>query len=672
MVSEQQFNRWRNTWIALTLIVFLAGNFWIYAVLGGLLLYYVAKQEQNPFALFFVLLLAIPRISDKIPGLGIVNFLIEVDYITILSLTVLLPAYLSLRTKRETAPFLSFWPDRLIFAYMIIVVLLLMRDTTTTDALRMVIRNFTDIFLPYYVASRSLKHVQQFKEVLAAFVIAAMVAGVMAMFEFSRFWLLYANLKGFLGVPWEMGSYLGRGDNLRALVTLGQPIILGYVMLLALGFYIFTSKAATSRPLRWLGWSLILGGLYVPLSRGPWVGAVVLTVIFIIVSPNKIKNIAKLAAASVLSAIVLNIIPAGQKIINLIPFIGETEVENVDYRVRLINAAFIVFQRYPLFGSTKFKEELAALGMTQGEGIVDIVNQYLWIVLERGLIGLMLFVGFFSIIIFQLFVHINNSINENNDTLLLGRTLFACLIATMVTITTVSGILVLPVIYWALGGLSLAYCRMLELQEVSVQANEFKSYRLAFDAMPALPATKLVFSTLTTHRVIVDNKPIPRVKLKSKTNSNQDDISTKFTPSPREIKPSKSPKPELGSIYQQARKISPNPQQAYFAKTLQLPPKTKVQTNESLIKVGKVRVLSGSNSGKEFVLSKVLSKLGKTGVQVAIVSRRNSGYYLTHLEGKVYPIVNNISIGERAHLLNDQDMIEILGIKMQFHSDESA
>ena len=353
--------------------------------------------------------------------------------------------------------------------------------------------------------------------------------------------------------------------------------------------------------------------------------------------------------------------------------LGSTEAENVDYRIRLIDAAYVVFQRYPLFGSVKFNNELAELGMTQGEGIVDIVNQYLWIVLERGLVGLMLFVGFFSIIIFQLFIHLNKTTDESNgnDTLLLGRTLFACLVATMVTITTVSGILVLPVIYWTLGGLGLAYCRMIELQEVSIQANEFKSFRLAFDVMPALPASKLVFSALTTHRVVVDNKPIARIKLKTKTNANENDVNKKITSIPREIRPRKSPKPELGSLYQQVRKIRPSAYQGYFAKTMQLPPKAKVLTEETLIKTGKVRVLSGTNAGREFVLSKVLSKLGKTGVQVAIISRRHNGYYLTHLEGKAYPVVNNSQIGERAHLLNDQDMIEILGVKMQFYSDEA-
>ncbi|CAG0894043.1 unnamed protein product, partial [Darwinula stevensoni] len=48
---------------------------------------------------------------------------------------------------------------------------------------------------------------------------------------------------------------------------------------------------------------------------------------------------------------------------------GSTEAENVDYRVRLIDAAYIVFQRYPLFGSVKFYDELAQLGKVDAENV---------------------------------------------------------------------------------------------------------------------------------------------------------------------------------------------------------------------------------------------------------------------------------------------------------------
>ena len=170
-----------------------------------------------------------------------------------------MPAYLTLRHQPETPPFLKFWTDRLLFAYLVLDVLLLMRDTSVTDALRGGVTNFTNVFLPYYVASRGIKDLQQLKEVITAFAIAGMLAGMIAIFEYSRFWLLYAELAGSLGVNWELGSYLGRGESLRALASTGQPIVLGFVMVVTLGCYLFLAKHINNQYLRLLGWGIVLG-----------------------------------------------------------------------------------------------------------------------------------------------------------------------------------------------------------------------------------------------------------------------------------------------------------------------------------------------------------------------------------------------------------------------------
>jgi hypothetical protein len=674
VISKEQFNRWRNTWIALTLIAFLSGNFWIYAILSTLLLAYARKNESNPFAFFVVLLFALPKIGNNIPGFGLINFLFSVDYITILSFTVLFPAYLALRKEPDTEPFLSYWTDKLMLAYIILDMVLLMRDTTVTDAMRAGIASFAEMFLPYYVASRSIKNLQQFKEIFAALVIATMVTAVAAMFEYSRSWLLYANLKDVLGVTWEMGAYLGRGDSLRALTTLGQPIILGYLMVIAIGAYLFFSKQITSRYLRWLGWAIMLGGLYAPLSRGPWIGALVLITTFIAISPGAVKNLTKLAIVAALFIPLLSALPNGHKIIDLLPFIGHTDSENVDYRVRLIDSASIVFHRYPLFGSTKFYKELAALGMTQGEGIVDVVNSYLFEVLEHGLVGLALFVGFFSIVIIRMALSLNLTADKSSEETDLGRAILASLIATMVTITSVSSILVLPIIYWVLSGVSLAYIRMIDKLDYSKKLAELQSYRLAFDVLPKLPATRLAFSAFTTHRVVVDTKPVPRIAMTKKV-IDKDAIKTaKVTSVAKDINiakvktPLKTTKPQLASLYHLARKNRPTDNAGYFEKTIVLPVKQKVVIAEATIKPAMIKVLNGTNSGRELILSKVLTKLGKTDTQVAIITKRANGYFIAHLEGKVSPIINNMHIGEHTQQLKNHDIIEILGIKMQFIS----
>ncbi|MGH8603526.1 MAG: FHA domain-containing protein [Gammaproteobacteria bacterium] len=95
----------------------------------------------------------------------------------------------------------------------------------------------------------------------------------------------------------------------------------------------------------------------------------------------------------------------------------------------------------------------------------------------------------------------------------------------------------------------------------------------------------------------------------------------------------------------------------------------------SAIPLGKIHVLNGPVAGKELPLTKALITLGRPGAQVAVISRRPQGYFLTHIEGKndygpLYPIVNGEPIGPKAFSLQDRDIVEIAGIKMEFTLNE--
>jgi pSer/pThr/pTyr-binding forkhead associated (FHA) protein len=82
--------------------------------------------------------------------------------------------------------------------------------------------------------------------------------------------------------------------------------------------------------------------------------------------------------------------------------------------------------------------------------------------------------------------------------------------------------------------------------------------------------------------------------------------------------------------------------------------------------LGAIQLLSGGNAGKELELSKPLTTLGKPGVQVAVLTRRPQGYFITHVEGAQRPTVNGQPIGSAPHALKDHDLVEIAGIKMEF------
>jgi hypothetical protein len=82
--------------------------------------------------------------------------------------------------------------------------------------------------------------------------------------------------------------------------------------------------------------------------------------------------------------------------------------------------------------------------------------------------------------------------------------------------------------------------------------------------------------------------------------------------------------------------------------------------------LGAIQLLSGANAGKELELIKPLTTLGKPGVQVAVLTRRPQGYFITHVEGANRPSVNGQSIGAAPHSLKDHDVIELAGVKMEF------
>jgi pSer/pThr/pTyr-binding forkhead associated (FHA) protein len=91
-----------------------------------------------------------------------------------------------------------------------------------------------------------------------------------------------------------------------------------------------------------------------------------------------------------------------------------------------------------------------------------------------------------------------------------------------------------------------------------------------------------------------------------------------------------------------------------------------------VLPLAKLQVLSGTFAGKELALTKALTTLGRPGVQVAAITRRAEGYYIVHVESgdaENYPRVNGQSIGPQARQLQDNDVIQLAGVKMGFFLD---
>jgi FHA domain len=78
-----------------------------------------------------------------------------------------------------------------------------------------------------------------------------------------------------------------------------------------------------------------------------------------------------------------------------------------------------------------------------------------------------------------------------------------------------------------------------------------------------------------------------------------------------------------------------------------------------------IRVVSGSVP-REVELLKVVTTIGKTGVAVAAITRRQQAYVLSHVEGALKPALNGSVIAGDPITLRNGDLVELAGIQLQF------
>ena len=79
-----------------------------------------------------------------------------------------------------------------------------------------------------------------------------------------------------------------------------------------------------------------------------------------------------------------------------------------------------------------------------------------------------------------------------------------------------------------------------------------------------------------------------------------------------------------------------------------------------------IKVLNGGAAGREVLLTKAVTTVGKPGVQVASIAKRPTGYVLSHVEGVSHPTVNGSPVGEGVISLKNGDIIDLAGTQMQF------
>ena len=79
-----------------------------------------------------------------------------------------------------------------------------------------------------------------------------------------------------------------------------------------------------------------------------------------------------------------------------------------------------------------------------------------------------------------------------------------------------------------------------------------------------------------------------------------------------------------------------------------------------------LQVMSGEHIGRLIPLKKNMTRLGRTGAGIIIVTRRKDGYHASMLEVDEQIKINNISLAEETVLLKNGDVLLIENVTMQF------
>jgi hypothetical protein len=473
IIAPKEFAVWRKAWFLMTIAAFAIPNFWMFIVTSIFLIYYLSKSTEDKVALYFILLFSVPYINLEIPGVGSINYFFTCNFPRVLSLFLLVPEAIRIAKSNRDFGFGKIWTDRWMLIYGSIWFILVTLSYGVTSGVRLGLYTFLQLGIPYYVISRGIKTLEQMKTALFAFVSVSLVLSLIGIFENKKNWLVYNSLFDQFGAPHAFTNYIMRGSELRAVATFDLPIILGFFLVVAIGLYLFIYPDIKNKLLQLIGGGILFVGILAPISRGPWVGLAVFAGMYAMLGKNKLKKIGIFIPTALALIILLNYLPNGQKYLDLIPFVGTTDAENVTYRQRLFENSMIVISHQPFFGSQgtlDFRNEPEMVELRQGQGIVDIVNTYLLEALQSGCISLFCFVMIYLSAMTRIWSYKNRIKKISSELEQFGNVVLAILISILVMIATVSSIEHIPYIINIVLALGIAYTR------IAAQAlNELKS-----------------------------------------------------------------------------------------------------------------------------------------------------------------------------------------------------
>lgn len=458
--------KWTLAWLLILTCAYVVN---IYAVVVAVVIFLCMTQPEKTAeskTQYFLLLLPVLPIgmSYSISAPGITTLFV-MTHPRMLVLILLMPLFLQLRKQEKSKKSskkatddpligrLDFW----VGLYIIIISLLNFRGTPITEGIHQVTYNFLEFWVVYYVVSRSIKDFRQITFLLA---FTCVPFAFLAIVEWMTNAKTYSELPASLGLvsnSLTLVSY-SRGSGLRVVGSSLEPISFGYFLAFLLAFVIALKSMGYKRGFFGVIAIIITFiGINFTGSRGGLLVFIMMIGIFFIYS---IRNPGwhKFCWWATLGLLVA-----------AITFISSVGIENLDksdggtfkYRAELVENAMPAVKRHLWLGTfdDEYLSDPTLQKSKQGQGIIDIVNTYLFITLNYGLLGLFAFLAIWVTAIRLCFNALALIEPDDDVHYHFGATLLSIAVPSTLFLITTSAINFTPMYLFILFGLISAYAR---------------------------------------------------------------------------------------------------------------------------------------------------------------------------------------------------------------------
>ncbi len=352
----------------------------------------IGEEGSGRLPAYGLLCCICPPMYFSVQHIGPLNDLILLTPFRILALFLLLPEAVRLATRRQV-PKRPGWLtlcDATTLLYSAFWLAGHFAALTMSTIAREFSGQLLDSLLPYYVLTRACVQLEVRQRFLAFVLAGAVYQAFVGMAESLSGHYLYSQLQWLYNGSFAQATGLMRGTWLRAVAAFPGPLAMAMLMLFGSGIWFALKKPEKDR--RYLVCLLaLLGGLLATYGRGPILATLVL---FASLAVLRRISVRRYLAISVVAVGALSIgwkFGIGQFLTDAISSLsaGDATADfNVRYRQELLDTALGLLQQSPWLGVPNYLAQMQDL--RQGEGIIDLVNTYLVVALNSGLLGIVL------------------------------------------------------------------------------------------------------------------------------------------------------------------------------------------------------------------------------------------------------------------------------------------